>query len=210
MKTSEVARRLNISPASVRQWTQENGPYADFMSDSATGGKRREFTDKDARILARVAELSASRLTQAEIAAELEAMRAAGWPDLPPLPPLPGHDNDVPMVTADKAQSAIEKAHAVTDARVNGLIAQIDQLEKQVTKLEAQLDQARQEHKQEAHALQDQLNELLDQRGQLAGQLQAVEAGGQRERTLYRAVLIAAAVLAVVLLAVVLIMATGG
>ena len=199
MKTSEVARRLSISPASVRQWTQKNGPYAEFMSDSATGGKRREFTDHDARILARVAELSASRMTQAEIAAELETMRAAGWPDLPPLPPLPDHDNDVPMVTADAASGAIERTRDV-------LTAQIRALEGQITRLESELTRERGQREQ----LQQRLDGLIDQRGQLAGQLQQLDTSGQRERQLYRAALIAAAVLALVLLAAVLVLAIGG
>lgn len=211
MKTGEVAKRLGVSTAAVRQWTHAtDGPYIEFLSASARGGKSRQFTDQDVRILAAAKQLGEELRSFEEVRERLQEMQADEWRELPPLPPLAGHSDDIPMVTADAASGAIERTKERLTAEIRTLETQITRLEDQVVKLEDQLDQARQEHKQEAHALQHQLNELLDQRGQLAGQLQAVEAGGQRERTLYRAVLIAAAVLAVVLLAVVLIMATGG
>jgi len=199
-KTKEAADRIGVTTATIRNWTGERGPYFDFVSKSARGGGGyRQFTDHDIRILAAIKALSDDGLSPAEIAANLETMRAAGWPDLPPLPPLPGHDNEVPMVTADAASGAIERTRDV-------LTAQIRALEGQIAKLEDQLAQERKERGQ----LQQRLDGLIDQRGQLAGQLQQLDTSGQRERQLYRAALIAAAVLALVLLAAVLVLALAG
>lgn len=199
-KTKEVADRIGVTPATIRNWTGENGPYYEFVSEGARGGAgNRQFTDQDIRILAAVNDMSSERLPPAEIAANLESMRAAGWRDLPPLPPLPGHDNEVPTVSADAASAAIERTR-------DTLTVQIRALEGQITRLETDLTRERGQREQ----LQARLEDLRDERGQLVGQLQAVEASGQRERTLYRALLIAAAVVGLVLLAAVLIMALGG
>lgn len=210
MKTSEAAHRLGVSPAAIRAWTLPTGPYADFMSSGGRGGKRRDLTDQDVRILARVVELSASRMTQAEVAAELEAMRADGWRGLPALPPPPAYGNEIPTVSADAAAIAIDKTRDI-------LMQQIRALEGEISRLEDALHEERQERR----GLQIRLEDAIDQRANLAGRLTALEVStGQqvqaladsagRERALYTAVLIAAAVLAVVLLAAVVYMAVWG
>lgn len=199
MKTKEVADRLGLDTSTVRVWSGRD--YLEFMSESAQGGgRRRYFTERDIQILAYVVQARDQGTLHEEIQQQLAAIRTDNWRGLPDVPPRPGHDNDIPMVTAEAASVAISK-------QAEKLNLQIVTLEGQISILEEALEEERGERKQ----LQGQLTETKEQLGELRGQLRAVEA--ERKPADYWLKIVAIAVLVTILVAAVVVavlMASGG
>ncbi len=199
MKTKEVADRLGLDTSTIRVWSGRD--YIEFMSESARGGgRRRHFTERDVQVLAFVTQMRAGGTLHDDIHRDLITMQGDNWRGLPDIPPKPGHDNDIPMVTAEAATVALSK-------QAENLNLQIITLEKQISILEGELEAERGERRQ----LQSQLTEAREQLGELRGQLRAVEA--ERKSTGYWLKVVAASVFATVVLAALVIavlMASGG
>src|SRR5215207_3277821 len=70
-KSSHVQKLFNVSPETVRNWSEEFGQY---LSVTATpgGGRHRLFTQDDMEVFALVAELKEKGLTYTDIHAALQ------------------------------------------------------------------------------------------------------------------------------------------
>src|SRR5690349_9666884 len=86
MKPTQLAKLLNIDPATLRVWAGRE--FNEYLSPSAAGinGARRTFSETDARIMAWVAILKAQNTAPNEIRLTLKQAQADNWRDLPPLP----------------------------------------------------------------------------------------------------------------------------
>jgi len=84
VKSTELARRLGVSDATVRNWSDR---YAEFLSEQGGGldfGATRRFTEEDALVMATVAQLRTEGLTHEAIGAAIRrGRRAERVPDLP-------------------------------------------------------------------------------------------------------------------------------
>ncbi len=194
MRTKDVAERLDVSTASVRQWTAD--VYPEFFSASARGGKTREFTDRDVQILAAIAEMSKSNVGRDDIRIELTQIQANNWQALPPVPGLPIDDGEPQYIHREVAEKAVANVREVLDLQIAQLRREIDTLRESL------------EHERSRRV--DLENELRDKErhlGELTGRLGSVDAERGRERRLLTYAVIAVAVTAAVLLAVVLLLA---
>jgi len=85
MKTGEVARRIDVSDNSVRNWTKA---FGDFLSKSGRGGnnRTRRYDEEDVITLATIAELRNMGLTFDAVRTSLESGKRVD--SVPPLPNL--------------------------------------------------------------------------------------------------------------------------
>ncbi len=82
---NEVASQLQISPSTLRRWSNE---FADYLSDTAgrpqaaTGGQtaHRRYTDEDLEALMTIKGLLAEGQTYIQVAKRLEALRRRQQP----------------------------------------------------------------------------------------------------------------------------------
>lgn len=84
MKMSAVVTALNAADSTVRKYATL---YSDFLSPSGMGGggKHRDFTDHDVRVLKLVFDMLAAKQSEDSIHATLRSLEAGGWERLPPL-----------------------------------------------------------------------------------------------------------------------------
>jgi DNA-binding transcriptional MerR regulator len=182
-RTKEVADRINVSPATIRIWTADDGPFAQFISADArgTGGRRqRYFSQHDTRILAHAKRLSDDGKTLDQIADELARMQADDWQA---LPVLPSEDSSAQLVTADAAALAVGKAQTA-------LLA-----------VQTALDQEKTDHAQTRAILMDTRQEL----GVALGQLKE-----RHPADWWLRIVLAVAALVAILTAVIVLLASSG
>lgn len=164
MRTGELARWLNVSVSAIKVWSRE---FAAFLSPGAQGGdnsQRRYFDDRDARILALVADLRARNTPWADIHATLSRMQAQDWADLPPMPAAPPGVVPGPLVTQSEAQQALLQQR-------QALTREIALLNDRVDALQADLAEERAAHT----ATRQELSATLTALGELRGKLEILE-----------------------------------
>ena len=88
---TELARAFDVTPPTIRRWTSE---FSDSLSDYANApkGKTREYTDNDAAILAKVAEMRRVNADYETISAALADGDRGQWPVEPDQPAGPAQD----------------------------------------------------------------------------------------------------------------------
>ncbi len=164
MRTGELARWLNVSVSSIKVWSRE---FAAFLSPAAQGGdnsQRRYFDDRDARILALVADLRSRNISWEDIHATLARMQAEDWADLPPMPSAPPGVVPGPLVPQSEAQQALLQQR-------QALTREIALLNDRVDALQADLAEER-----SAHATtRQELSATLTALGELRGKLEVLE-----------------------------------
>lgn len=184
MKTGELARWLDCSQSTIKNYTAD---FAAYLSAGAQGGggARRTFSETDARIIAHAYLLRQQNATPDEIHAELQNLQPDNWRNLPPMPqsadPNAGPIELMPREAADTALATQRTA----------LMREIAILSDRADDLQERLDSEISDHN-------DTRLQLLDTRerlGELRGQLAAVD----HERRLWswqRSLLLALASLA--------------
>jgi DNA-binding transcriptional MerR regulator len=186
MKPNELARLLNISPATLRRWA--GSEYTEFLSPNGAGrnGARRSFGDVDARIMSLVAEMKARNTPPADITAALRSAQADNWRNLPPLQGMIGDESValVPREAANSSLKALQTMYAV-------LVQERDNLR-------ARLDTAQ----EEKAVLQRRITELSEEAAELRGMMQQYTFGGRRVNV---ATLVVVALVAGVLLALIIV-----
>lgn len=82
---NEVANQLQISPSTLRRWSNE---FADYLSETAGrtqlesgGGAHRRYSDEDLETLMTIKGLLAEGLTYIQVARRLDALRLRRAPD---------------------------------------------------------------------------------------------------------------------------------
>lgn len=149
MKVADVAALVGIAGSTVRAWSM--GEYKRYLSPTAQGGSgsTRNFTDLDARILALIHTRKIAGAAAHEIHAELQALQADDWHDLPSLSASAPNVAPVPVVPAAAAEAALS-AHTqallreIADLRqrIESLEGKNDALQSSVAELRAQLARA--------------------------------------------------------------------
>jgi len=125
MKSTELARRLYVSDATVRHWT---GEFAEFLSPDAApekAGTAREFNESDQIIIATIAALRGNGDSYDEIRAKLR-----NGTRLEEVPPPPEHElvrpEDGAMVSPERFRAALRRL-ADKDEEIASLRAQLAQ-----------------------------------------------------------------------------------
>lgn len=107
MKSTELARRLGVSPSSVRNYATEYAAYLDARAQTRDGATR-VFGELDARIIAEIARLRTENVSPDEIHAHLQLLQAGGWLDLPTMPaPADPTVDPFPLVPKEAADTAL-------------------------------------------------------------------------------------------------------
>lgn len=130
MKPSEIARRLQVAPTTIRLWSRE---YADYLSPGGAGGdgRFRSFNEHDLRVLHFVQMQKRASVPPNEIRLALENMKVRDWDGLPFLP-VQSDTSLVPVVPEEVM---------VQERRV--LLRDIALLQSRVEQLESKLDTER-------------------------------------------------------------------
>lgn len=158
-----VAQVLAISPATLRQWSNE---FSDFLSESARqtltegpGHAQRRYTADDIAILRRAKSLLASGLTYAETRERLAQ---------PPAPAAASADASEPPAPEEPPASEVEPQSLAITPEVRALIVtlrresearaeHVETLKDQLSKAEARAQRAEVELSDLRRALLDQL-----------------------------------------------------
>lgn len=164
MKTSELAKWLNLAPVTIRQWSA--GEYKQYLSPAAQGGSGsvRNFTALDQRIIAHVARLKTGGADADAVHAALKTLQADEWRKLPDMPAPPPDYEPIAMIPTSTAQ---EQVLAISQRRALEII----HLEETIERLETELDTAQADRDR----LQSDLTAAREQLGELRGRLSAVE-----------------------------------
>ncbi|NBM17663.1 MerR family transcriptional regulator [Streptomyces sp. GC420] len=103
LNTGAVARRLGVSPTTVRSWDRRYG----IGPAAREGGRHRRWTPKDIAVLEEMCRLTAAGVPPAEAARAARSQRSAGPvpPEPRPAPPeaLPGAPAGPPGASAESA-----------------------------------------------------------------------------------------------------------
>lgn len=133
MKTNEVARLLGVSDSTVKLWSRE---FADYLTPPAQGGygRSRNFSELDARILAKIGELKSALTLAEDIHFTLSSMKAGDWAALP----------DLPTGSQDNGEQEAEEARLDLEHR-RLLQEKVDNMGEQLARVEADRDRLHQE-----------------------------------------------------------------
>lgn len=167
MKSTELGRRLGISDATVRDWSDR---YADFLSERGGGldfGATRRFSEADALLLTTVSELRDEGLGHDAIRRALErGRRAERVPDLP---------------TPEEVE-ARERVELVPQAEAERWMAQVQflsgELERLTARYQAELERLAGERDSLMDDLRNERGERADlerHAGKLEGELEQVK-----------------------------------
>jgi DNA-binding transcriptional MerR regulator len=162
MRQSEAARRLNVSPATIRRWSTA---FAVCLSESAAGGdnRSRAYTAQDLRILAHVQRLTAAGRKLEDVALELAHLQEADWRALPEA------------TSPDDIGGAYESAG---NAAIVALRHEVELRQRRVDELKQDLELMRSDYQDEraAHAVtRKEVQDAIAQEAHARGRLQEAE-----------------------------------
>ncbi|MEM6529353.1 MAG: MerR family transcriptional regulator [Chloroflexota bacterium] len=183
MKTLDAAKRLNLATSTLRLWTR--GEWKDYLSSTAQGGRRRDFTELDVRVLQFIADEKAKNVPAEEIHIALRAMRSDEWKGLPQLPDSPAGEGPVSMIPREAAESRVEEMR-------KRYMREIAQLEDDIEELEHKLDTEREAHNDTRDRMQGELVKLEREAGELRGKLDTLAQQDTRQTRLWLAVIVGA------------------
>jgi DNA-binding transcriptional MerR regulator len=151
MTTGELARRLGVHINTIRLWT---GEYAPYLSESAIGkGRtRRNLSDRDALILATVAELRNQGLTHERVVEALDAGRLV---------------ESLPEAPSPEEIEARERVALIPVADLHRALDQIRVMQSEIERLIQERDKAQIDRE----AANQQIAELQHRIGMLEGQV---------------------------------------
>jgi DNA-binding transcriptional MerR regulator len=149
MLTSEIARLIAVSPASVRVYARK---YAKWLSPTAVTvkGATRNYTEQDARLMGFVASLTAQGIPHGEIETRIEASEHEAF-DLPsssePSPEQVQVEQTALAVLIGQAQASVKREADLHD-RIATLEREVGQAQGELTALKAQLEADRERQRQ--------------------------------------------------------------
>jgi DNA-binding transcriptional MerR regulator len=107
----DVARELEVSPATLRRWSDEFAEFLSSGADSAKGKSHRRYTESDITTLVTIKDLMSSGLTYDQVRQQLakpttERVVEAGSESSGFIhDPLPSGRDEISLVAADGAES---------------------------------------------------------------------------------------------------------
>jgi DNA-binding transcriptional MerR regulator len=140
MKPEQLAKRLNVTSATLRSWAAKD--FTEFLSPSAQGqnGSRRSFDDQDARILGWVAQMREQNIPLADIVAALRSAHANDWRGLPELPTSP--NDEVALVPREAVEERVRGLQEKHNLEVQALTRARDELQARLGELEVRLSKS--------------------------------------------------------------------
>ncbi len=132
MKTSEAAKRLAVSPATVRNYSRR---FAEYLSDSAARTPR-QFTEQDLSIMAVARDSLAEGNTYDDVAESLALV------DMDRLQPLPEPEPE-PTTPSQTALGLSDQFQDIIQALVGQWQAIAEERRLEVERLRAELAEAR-------------------------------------------------------------------
>ena len=159
-KPKQLADWIGIATSTLRMWTRSD--FRHYLSPTAQGGqgKRRFYSERDARIVALIANLKAESVPADDIHVTLRRMQADNWHDLPPMPAAPPGQEPIRLVPESTAETAI------TTQR-QAMMREIGIQQDTITHLTEDLD----ETKSTLATAQDTIRQLSEQLGRARGML---------------------------------------
>lgn len=169
----EVAARLEVSPSTLRRWSEE---FAEFLSpeaDSSEGKQHRRYSDEDLATLITVKGLMADGLTYDQVREQLSDQHAGGAPDGPgsmittgaalPLAPAMTFLADTLHNVADSQQAVLNSQAA--NRELLGVVLQDNfnlkeentRLRERMLELERQVSQIRRDEETRRESLRTEL-----------------------------------------------------
>jgi DNA-binding transcriptional MerR regulator len=115
MTTGELARILRVHVNTIRLWADE---YSAYLSDTAVGqplAKRRRLTDRDAIVLATVAQLRNDGLNHAQIVEALDGGRLLDALPAAPTPEEAAARERVGLVPVAELHRALDRVRSLQD-----------------------------------------------------------------------------------------------
>jgi DNA-binding transcriptional MerR regulator len=161
-RTKELADWLGLSEVTVRQWT--TGEWKDYLSPTAHGGngRRRYFSDQDARIVALIFTLKEQGESRDGIHAALKRLQTEGWVDLPDMPPAPPNLGPISMIPREAAETAVSTQRAALLREIAMLQERVENLETSLAKERELLDQERKRADERVEAERQKTQELRE------------------------------------------------
>ncbi len=125
MKSGALVAILNTPESTIRKYAAD---YAEFLSPtaSAAGGRHRDYSDHDARVLKLVIDMKAAKQDGGSIDATLKALQDSSWERLPQL-----DEKSLAVIPTPAALLAAQTERAVMQK-------EIDMLREQVIDLKAE------------------------------------------------------------------------
>lgn len=162
MKASAVVATLGIADSTVRKYADQ---YAVYLSPSGTGGggKHRDYTDHDLRVLKLIRDMKFANTDPDNIEVTLQSLQLDGWERLPPL------DGDT---------------RAIIQTPATALAASVDKsaMQREIELLREMLDRAEERaHRAVAEATADR-DELLHRLHRAELRLELYESGELKPR----------------------------
>lgn len=185
-RTKELADWLGLSEVTIRQWT--TGDWGQYLSLTAHGGngRRRYFTEQDARIVAMIATLKEQGETRDGIHAALKRMQTEEWADLPGMPPAPPNVGPISMIPREAAETAVTTQRAALLREIAMLQERVENLEGQLAKEREQVEQERQRFEERLEAERLKVQQLREAMQKELTDLRVSLAEAQTELRLYR------------------------
>lgn len=170
MKPEQLAKRLHITSATLRNWAAKD--VTEFLSPSAQGqnGIRRSFTDQDARILTWVAQMRERNMSLTDIIASLRASQADNWQGLPEFPATPG--DEIALVPREAVEERVRGLQEKYEVQVQALAKERDEIQKRFEELQTRQSKMETENTELRHQLISVNQQLLDLNNRLASLLE--------------------------------------
>ncbi|MEM6528123.1 MAG: MerR family transcriptional regulator [Chloroflexota bacterium] len=207
MKTSEVAKRIDLGASTLRQWTKPDA-WGNYLSKNARSGRRRDFTERDAQILLYIRDEKARGTSYNDIHASLKNMQSSGWLNLPKLPAPPVGEGPVsmtPTARVEELRAAYVREVALLQDKIDDLTEDLadetdrrEELERELTTTKTELAETRgrlQGLQGELAKLEREAGEVVKlerEAGELRGKLDTLAQQDTRQTRLWLAVIVGA------------------
>lgn len=141
MKSSALVDLLHLPESTIRKYATD---YAEYLSPSAVGGggRHRDYTDHDARVLKLVIDMKAAKQSAENIDVTLRSLQDGGWERLPTL-----DENALALLPTPQAMITAQTERAVMQKEIDMLREQLDRattdrdtLLKRVAQLELKME----------------------------------------------------------------------
>jgi DNA-binding transcriptional MerR regulator len=165
LKSGYIARRLNVSPATIRHWSNE---YTDFLSKRAGRpqiGQSRVYDDHDLAVMSTIAKGRDDGLTHEQIRGLLQQGEYAAVPDMPTEEETEVRQS-VALVPQPEYQRALDRTK---------------QLSAELEKAYSERDRALAQWQGDTTHLNQRINALEGELGLAKGKLEMMEAAYQAQ-----------------------------
>ena len=144
MKASQVVTALNLADSTVRKYAEQ---YAEYLSPSGTGGggKHRDYTDHDVRVLKLVRDMKFQNISPENIDITLQSLQQGGWERLPAL------DDDAKAIIPSPA--AVVAASAEKSAMQREIEVLREMLDRSEERAQRAIDEAQSDRDELLHRL---------------------------------------------------------